>query len=233
MLDDSEANHVLNTSLIGTAALGMFGPAVAVAVLDPRLDQGGLMGSEVEAIAAASPRRVREFTAGRVAARMAMVAMGLPVRQIPVGKDRAPIWPQGVSGSISHCATCCIAVAAPVGVAALLGVDVEPLEPLEPELQTGICTPSEMAWLERQDPEKRDYIAKLIFSAKESAYKCQYPLSRRIIGFDAIEITPDLDENRFVARFAVDNAPFRADDLMVGQFMTVEGLILTGVTLGT
>jgi 4'-phosphopantetheinyl transferase EntD len=41
-----------------------------------------------------------------------MDALGLPERPIPMGRDRAPVWPEGVVGSISHSDAFCLAAVA-------------------------------------------------------------------------------------------------------------------------
>ena len=53
-----------------------------------------------EPLRAAAPKRQREFLAGRHCAAHALRTAGLPET---VGlQDRAPIWPKGAVGSISH-----------------------------------------------------------------------------------------------------------------------------------
>jgi len=232
MLDDLGIEKPLDTAQISQAVQGLFSPSASVAVLDPRRDHGGLMGGEVELMANANPKRQREFTAGRVASRVAMVAMGAPISPILSGRDRAPVWPEGVVGSISHCDECCVAVLGQAVDVAMLGVDVEPYQPLEEYMFAEICTLRELNWLNAQEAGLRGYLAKLIFSAKEAAYKCQYPLTGRIIGFGAIEIDLDLLTGRFSAEFTRKVAPFQSGDRMVGRFAVLNGLILSGMALG-
>lgn len=190
------------------------------------------MGGEAKTVARAKPGRVREFTAGRVAARLAMLAMGAPAQPVLCAKDRAPIWPRGIVGSISHASACCIAVTAPAQNIASIGVDVEPWEPLPAELHSSICTERELDWLNSQHPTQRDHFARLIFSAKESAYKAQFPLSGQILGFDAIEIVLDLKRVSFCATFTQPVPPFQTGDRLSGKFAITEGSILTGLVLG-
>ena len=63
-----------------------------------------------EALPGAIPRRQTEFSAGRAAARAAMTSLGFAAAAIPAAPDRAPVWPPGITGSISHSATACLAI---------------------------------------------------------------------------------------------------------------------------
>lgn len=164
---------------------------IGLAVCDPRQIQahgGGLWPQEKPAIAHAVAKRRREFGAGRIMARQAMAAIGLSKASIPMGPDRAPIWPEGVVGSISHCESLCIAVVARSQDIREIGIDVEEYTPLEQNLWAEICIEEEVAWLNTQPHEMRGYIAKRIFSAKEAVYKAVFPRIRQVLEFDAITV---------------------------------------------
>jgi 4'-phosphopantetheinyl transferase EntD len=194
----------------------MLGPDAGIGVTDPRT-AAELWPQEIAAITRAVPKRRAEFAAGRAAARAAMAELGRAPCTIPQGPDRAPLWPAGLSGSIAHCDDCCIAAVANNADYKTLGVDIEPATPLDPDLTDIICTKAEREWLANQsDPA---LAAKMIFSAKEAIYKAQYPLTRKIIGFDAVtlEITGE--------RFGVVANPALAD--MKGAILIQDGLILS------
>ena len=78
-------------------------PGVAVAVEDPAASAEGMFDAEARAVARAVPARRAEFAAGRRAAHRAMERLGVPAAPVAMGSDRAPVWPPGVIGSISHC----------------------------------------------------------------------------------------------------------------------------------
>jgi 4'-phosphopantetheinyl transferase EntD len=67
-------------------------------------------------------------------------------------------------------------VVAKAGVTLALGLDVEQVDPLDAELWALVLHGSEHCWLDRQPESERGRLAKLIFSVKECAFKCQYPL---------------------------------------------------------
>jgi 4'-phosphopantetheinyl transferase EntD len=206
-----------------TALAGLFPAGTAVAVVPVRDGVGPEFPAEAAAVAGSVPRRVAEFAAGRAAARRAMAALGLAPAPIPMGADRAPVWPEGLAGSISH--------AAGVAVAALrrgggLGLDVEEDAALEPALWPLICTPAELAAAPMAD---RGRHVRRVFAAKEAVYKAQYAVSRRLIGFDAVEVR--FDATGFRARFTRHEAPFAAGDELCGRLVCAEGLILAGVAV--
>lgn len=213
-------------------ARDLFEPDVAVVALDPRLDHLGLLPEEAPAVAGARAPRRREFAAGRVAAHRAMTALGAAVAPVPSGPDRAPVWPAQLAGSIAHDAESCVAVVGWACHVRSLGVDVEPRQPLEPALWETICTRGELAWLGGQPAERRGLLARLIFSAKEAAYKCQYPLTRCLFGFETLAIDLARPGGRFRARFEREVAPFRRGAWLAGEYRIGSGRIVTGVVLG-
>ena len=134
-----------------TLASRLFGPLVRTAEMDPNAAADALLPGEQAAIIHAVDKRRREFMAGRTCARRAMVALGEQAAPIPQGKDRAPIWPQGVVGSITHTDTrCAVAVARVADGFCSLGLDIEPATPINPELLRIICVPEERAYLDSQ-----------------------------------------------------------------------------------
>jgi len=214
-----------------SAARGLFPPWVGIAAGDPTVAAAGLHPDESRDMAHAVERRRREFAAGRRAARQAMAALALPPCAILVGSDRAPIWPEGVVASISHADTACIAVVARTADARAIGVDLEPALPLAPDDWYSISTPEERAWLAGQPDSCQGLLARLIFSAKECAYKCQYALTRRLLGFDVIAIEVDGGTGSFRARFCEPAGEFQAGDHLPGRFILGGSLIVTAMAL--
>lgn len=211
---------------------GLLAPGIVTAMGDPRTDWPEPLPGEDTALPRASAARRREFLAGRALARQAMQGLGLPASPIPVASDRSPVWPQGVTGSISHCADLCAAAIARTADGFLsVGIDIETAGPLEPSLWTEICTQAERAWLAGLPEDKAGSLAKLVFSAKEAAYKCQYPLSRQLFDFQVFEIEPDLPAGSFGARFTADIAPFRTGDLLRGRFRMTASHVATATWL--
>lgn len=218
--------------LVAALAKSVLPDRLAVAARDPRLMPDTTDPHEGAAVSGAVPRRIAEFHAGRAAARAAMVALSLPPRPIPMGPDRAPIWPSGICGSISHSSEACVAAVGLGDDWVGIGIDIEEATALDPLLVAEVCTLSEQAWLGRQPPDERGLMAKLMFSIKESAYKAQYPLSGALFGFEGFEVEIDRAESRFFACFSQSQGPFGAGTIFTGEYVHAAGLLVTGVAVG-
>lgn len=215
---------------IESQAAALFPASVAVALTDPGADLGdGLFHVEQSAVEGAVPAREKEFLAGRSAVRAAQRALGLQPQPIPMGPDRAPVWPEGQTGSISHAGGVCVAAVTTDPSIAALGIDIEEDAPLPEEVFDTVLHLHEQRWIYRQpDPGS---VARIFFSAKECAYKTQYPLSRQMFGFEIISVVTDLQRGTFEARFTRPVSPFSRGSVLSGRFFVAEGLIMTAITL--
>ena len=119
------------------------GAGVAASKVDASfLDE--LNSQERILVESARVARQSEFATGRSCAHRALAAIGADVDAIGQGSRRQPIWPDGVTGSISHAVGLAAAVATRVDSAvASLGLDVEEAEGVGPELWPQVLTPSE------------------------------------------------------------------------------------------
>lgn len=209
----------------------LFSDRVAMAWADPRAPMPRLMGDEELAIELASPKRAREFGAGRHAARNAMEMLGHLPRPVLQGEDRAPIWPPNLTGSITHSDQDCLAVLTDDPDIAALGIDLEPTTPLEPALWPEICTPDEMNWLASLGPSQRGHFAKLIFCIKEAIYKAQYTVSRQMLDFHAVTLSLDLKRAEFSGCFTEDVAGLRSSTPLNGRFAILAGKFIAAIEL--
>ncbi|MGX6605006.1 4'-phosphopantetheinyl transferase family protein [Micromonosporaceae bacterium Da 78-11] len=190
---------------------------------------------EESLIAKATPGRRREFVTARRCAREALVKLGLPAGAILTGPARAPCWPAGAVGSITHCAGYRAAVIARDTDLASIGIDAEPNQPLPADVLGLVTGPAER---EHLDHLARTHPAicwdRLLFSAKESVYKAWYPLTGRWLGFTEVSLTFDPAGPTFTATLLVDGArldgahPLTA---MHGRFLAATDLVLTAVTV--
>lgn len=215
-----------DAALIQAAVAALFDGAVAVAIADPHQVQPAIWSEEAQFVAQAVPKRRAEFAAGRSAARAAMRMLGGPDIAIPASADRAPSWPAGWHGSITHNDRWCLA--AVTREAAHLGVDIEAATPLNPDLLPTICSPAEVARIGGAD---QGMLAKVIFSAKEAAYKAQYPLTETLFGFDHLDVVLSPEKGRFTAQFLQSAGQFEIGDTLHGRFAMVMGQIITAVTI--
>lgn len=205
--------------------------SVALASADPRAPQPAAWPEERAPLSRARPARLREFDAGRAAARAAMAALDLPPAPVLHGADRAPVWPGGLTGSIAHCATACLAAVARQGDIRALGLDLEEDTPLPDELIETVCTPAEREGLATLPRAARGALAKRIFCAKEAAYKAQYPLSRTLFDFQTLRIGFDGPPGHFSARVLCPVPPFATGTCLNGRLATGGGLIVAAVVL--
>jgi len=195
-----------------------------------------LFDTERPCIAHAVESRVHEFIAGRICARAALAQLGHPPVAIPVAADRAPIWPSGFTGSISHANGYCVAVAARVkhagqkkGVTAL-GVDVEQVGQVLPTIWSQLMCEEEIARLHALDERDRDVSATLIFSAKEAFYKVQHTLTGGWVDFGDATIL--LSENSFVLRLTNANlAIAQLARSFEGRFSVGSGRVITALAI--
>ncbi|MDJ0849619.1 MAG: 4'-phosphopantetheinyl transferase superfamily protein [Myxococcota bacterium] len=155
----------------------LFPEGVVVVVASGALWDAPLLPEEERCVAGAAERRRRQFAAGRACAREALARLGAPPAPLLRQADRSPRWPEGVVGSISHCDGRCAAAVAWEADFAGLGLDVERRGRATDRLLPRVATPRERARLEAA--EAGNELLTLLFSAKESVYKC---LSRHLLG---------------------------------------------------
>jgi 4'-phosphopantetheinyl transferase EntD len=183
-----------------------FGPGVEVGassiLLQADAYADALFPEEAATVAKAVAKRRNELAAGRILARRNLERLGHPPAPLVSRPDRTVRWPAGIVGSISHTGGLCVAVVARQSDALAIGVDVEEATPLSENLWKVIAHPAEKAAIDgvTPDPEARALLGKLLFSAKECLYKCQYPLSETL--FDFLDATV-----RFVDLEALDQQP--------------------------
>ncbi|MGB0513303.1 MAG: 4'-phosphopantetheinyl transferase family protein [Wenzhouxiangellaceae bacterium] len=157
------------------------------ALFDPALfEHFGI--EQPDSIRRAVPKRKAEFLAGRLAARWCMQQSGFapePAPAIPIGQHRAPVWPKGVTGSISHTTNRAICALCPAWTAAGLGIDLEDL--LSPSRADSVAAQihdDRELQLAVQSGIAANAATTLIFSAKESLFKALYPRVREYFGFE-------------------------------------------------
>lgn len=165
-----------------------FSRPVSVSVATPEMYDSALYPEEQAIVARAVRRRQREFAAGRASARLALGRLGVPEAAIRTGPDRAPIWPTGYVGSITHCEGFCCAAVADADEVASIGIDAEDEGSLTAAMARIILTPDEITRFAALPNPPSSSWGKLAFSAKEAVYKCYYPLAKTRLGFHDIAL---------------------------------------------
>ncbi len=137
---------------------------------------------------AASGRRVKDFTLGRQCAREALARLaghppGTGATPVLRAAGRAPSWPAGVVGAITHTGgRAAAAVAAEAGYLGI-GLDLERLRRGSPRLARRILRPAEQETANALGDAERDGWVTAIFSAKESIFKALNPATGVFLGF--------------------------------------------------
>lgn len=213
-----------NLPALAEALRTIAGPDVGVGVADPAAPAPALMPEEIPATTRMIPKRLREFAAGRSAARNAMSDLGVTPQAIPMGPNRAPIWPEALNGSIAHCD---LVAAAIVTLAATpLGLDIEEDSALPYDLWHVVLTEEEQKYLSRQPVADQGKQAKSLFCAKEAVHKLHSPLSNQLLPFNAVTIT--LEGEKFLTSLptSVPSIP----KLLCGQILRCSGVVAAVLT---
>jgi len=212
------------------------------AVHGAELDQAPLHPEEAGAVARAVAKRRAEYAAGRACAREALAALGVPPGPILQDAERrAPVWPDGVVGSITHCDGYRAAAVARSADILTLGIDAEPHAPLPDGVLDVVQSTADeraaLAELTAHNPEV--HWDRLLFSAKETVYKAWYPFHRRMLGFNEAELffTRDpaaADRGTYTARLLVPG-PLLAEgtgpDVFHGRWLVRDGLLVTAIAV--
>jgi len=214
----------------------LFDAPVSCCIATPEMYSANLWGEEANCIAGAVTKRRREFIAGRTAARRALLDLGIPEGPILGNRDRSPIWPPGVVGSISHCDSCCVAVVGRRGELKSLGIDVELAEPLHDDILRMVSDDTERSQCYIDLSLQRCNLGKLIFCAKEAFYKCYYPLTATVLDF--LDVSVHFSESKengrgefYASLKRPDHPNLPQGSNLKGRWYIADGLIFAGATL--
>ncbi|MFI6691300.1 4'-phosphopantetheinyl transferase [Streptomyces sp. NPDC050433] len=198
------------------------------------LPEATLLPEEEPIVKSAVAKRRAEFTTARHCARQALTRLGAPAGAILTGERGAPLWPEGVVGSITHCEGYRAAVVARPAHITSIGVDAEPALPLPSGVLEAVALADEQVavkeLLESAPDVRWD---RLLFSAKESVYKAWYPLTRRFLEFEEARLVFDPAGGTFTAHLLA--GPARAGSRTLhtfdGRWLSQDGIVLTSVTV--
>jgi enterobactin synthetase component D len=182
-------------------------------------------------------KRKLEFLAGRSCACEALGRLlARPfVESIAIGADRAPVWPAGIVGAITHAEGFAAAAVARATDARGLGLDSEPVVVAEAvaAVTAQAVVPGELDALASSGLGEATLLT-LVFSAKESLFKCLYPRVGRYFDFlDATLVHVEVEAGSFVIQLRATLGGLPAGTRLVGRFAIVDGLVHTAVVLPT
>jgi 4'-phosphopantetheinyl transferase EntD len=189
---------------------------------------------EQRAAAGWAVARQQEFFTGRSLARAALQRLGAPDEPLLAGASRAPRWPRGVTGAISHTRSLCAVAVADVSRVRAIGIDVEPARPLERALWDEICTEEERRWIAARAADEQGLWVRWFFSAKETVYKLQSPVTGVFLEFHDVGLRAldgDLRDGHFRASIPSAVRERLAADAIAGAHATVAEFLLTAAAL--
>lgn len=208
----------------------LFSPCVVTAWGEPERLQEPLHPAECDAVARAVAKRRMEFTAGRTLARRALERLGAGSAAIPVGTKREPVWPAGITGSISHTRGFCGVALARAQDMRGIGFDAEHLDAVRPGLAREIVTEAERGAIREVLGGDAETALALAFSAKEAFFKCQYPLTRRWLGLLDAVLTVTATGFTLAPAAGISHEAWRLGPI-TGRHTFRSGLVLTAVEL--
>lgn len=135
--------------------------------------------------------RASDVLLGRGCAQLALRQAGAGSDHVGAGTNRAPIWPEGWTGSLSHASGVAWAVTARQSDFSSLGIDLENVlvaDALE-SVRSLALTPEERRLACSDETGDMAWLTTLIFSAKESIFKCLNPLVDQFIDFTEMELS--------------------------------------------
>jgi enterobactin synthetase component D len=174
-----------------------------------------------------APPRLASFLLGRAAAMSALGALGVETRgALPIDAHGAPVWPSGIVGSITHdgdLAACAVARESELrGV----GIDLQRVTNARADTVEIVADASELSRLDAV-PESARFA--VIFSAKESLYKCLAPTVLAVFGFEDACVT-FADATRVRLRLERTLAPsLEAGMVFDARWSLADGLVRTAL----
>jgi enterobactin synthetase component D len=189
----------------------------------------------LDSAAVGAAKRRREFEAGRTCAAGALAAIGAEATTVGVGAAGEPIWPAETTGSISHSDRLAIAVAAPRARARAIGIDVETVMSSARlcAVADRIAAPGEIDAVAARAGCRTEVAATLVFSAKESLFKCLFAEVGRVFDYLDAELC-DVDLDRGSLRLGLTTTlaeGWRVGAVIPGAAAIADDMVYTAVVL--
>lgn len=229
--------------------------ALSLPVADYR-DQLG--EQESQALASMAEKRRHEYSSGRFCAHQVLHSAGVPRGRdghydIAIGQEREPCWPAATKGSITHTNQIAAAAVCVDPACRSLGLDIESVQPLDDGVLKIIAAADELTEIhdalasqQSLDSAGRsnsaavaDTSACLAFSAKESVFKCLFPLYRQWLDFSQVQVrlscvtltTAQVLHGQFAVELTNRGAAAIDIRQLRGRFIQLQGFIITTAEL--
>ena len=175
--------------------------------------------------------RQRDFLLGRACAHHALSAFQLGHVPILKNEKNAPLWPPSMVGSITHTENWAAAAVGKLEHVQGIGIDLENLNrTVHKHLQKRICVPQECESLAQYPDQQATRLLKILFSAKESIFKCFDPFTEVYLHFQDAQIVFDPHSSCFEFRLLKDcGSNFPRGFEHHGSYQILQNLVLTAV----
>jgi 4'-phosphopantetheinyl transferase EntD len=185
---------------------------------------GLLTSAEASAVCSAVPKRKREYSTGRWLAHHALSHLGQKTEQLLAGAAREPLWPEGITGSITHTDSHVAVAVANSADYIGIGIDMEHVGAVDSTLLPKLLTGGEHANLNGIDPT-------LIFSAKEACYKLLYPIVGEYVDFQEVEVSLSETDPFFDLRYIGSSSANAIVEQATGIYVQLENHWISCVIL--
>jgi enterobactin synthetase component D len=220
------------------AIAGLVPPAArlhlcAVDLDAPAVPESSFPGIRVDAtLDGAVPKRRLQYAAGRHCALTALQRLGIHAVDLPRHADGLPLWPAGVTGSISHCEDIACATVVKTDDATAAGLDVERIVSRRRASRVGPLVVDRDELLAARAAGLDEALGvTLLFSAKETVFKCLFPIVRRWFGYSAARIRPH-EDGSFDARLTMALTDgFPGGTTLTGRWTVSAGRVYTALFL--
>ena len=209
-------------------------PVVASAECFDDPSDVALFEQERAVVARAVDKRRREFATVRHCARRALATLGHPPVPLLPGPRGAPLWPDGIVGSMTHCDGYRAAALARADHVDAVGIDAEPDAPLPDGIFDLIARPAEtthLADLCHRGCAGPDHWERLLFSCKETVFKVWYPLTRRELGFHEASVRLDPSDATFTVDLLADPGSDVLPARLAGRWVAAHSLVISTIAL--
>jgi phosphopantetheine--protein transferase-like protein len=185
---------------------------------------------ETVIISKAIDKRRYEFSAGRFCARKALQQIGIDSCIVTQGENGEPIWPDQITGSISHSKKWAAAAVSTTKDIMAVGFDIETINRISSGILKRIITEKEKELQDKKDEQNAQIYAALIFSAKEAIYKALSKLYNKTLRFKDVSIISKNDSPEFEIELNYELNSFLINVRPFCRYFIHENDIFTAIT---
>ncbi len=153
-------------------------------------------------ISKAIEKRRYEFSSGRLCVKKALQKVEIDSCILKQGINGEPLWPDNVTGTISHSNSWAGAAVAIKNIVIGIGFDIETVGRINDRMLKKIITDQEKNQLKRKNKQESGEYTALIFSAKEAFYKALSYKYTEALRFKDISIISNDDSPEFGILFS-------------------------------